>query len=947
MLLIKRKALSGSLAWLVLFAVSPAVFAQDAGEDKGPPRDEAGFIGSLLDEYSGLTDIAQTALDAFKQKEPSLKEQADFLQARIYVKRGRTEDAQKIIDGFKAGNPKAQAVKLEMAIYFHQVGEAEKSKKLFDDFFAVYKDKKPDDPDVLNAYINASFILADIRKNEGKWGEAVKYYKQLVTGAKEKKIRRIFMVETANAYVELAKKTDDAAKKNEHLQNADKYARDAMWIYDEVFGKAIVALVNIELAKGDRSKAKSLVAEYKSDINGIENSLRDARVMHLSPRAHLRYILGEVYLEEAKSAHAAGDRDKAKGSYGRAANEFINAFLKYEGNDWSDRAGLAFKELEGWASENGYPKMKAPDGTDGKIARRLLALAKKLKQQRQFADAVPKYLEVLNAYPRTSATGEALGGLASSFAEIGDDISALATIEYAAERFGGENGDESAGTAVRSMASFWFKKKDNELAGRACKLLGLNFVNDPYSPQLLYGAAELERQKENNQEALFLYENIVNKYPGDAFAVKASGRLGFAAYDAGDFESAVKWFEKGVELSPPGPRRAEAKFRLANSYIKVNRIPNAIKTFLSLKKELDPNGPDKQLYYGNEANKEKTTDLLVQTSFFFGQSLTQLPKETKGVEKFQAMAIKEFDEFLKKYPKSDYAPKVLQKLGSLSLQTGKVEDAIKYFEEIPKKYPKFPGAKDIIYLIVDSAGKLGKQDIVRTYTEKMVGNIKAYSSGQLIRVGMRLIEFEMFDLAEKVMRAVASHPEAQADPQIEQRALGGLALSAFKRGNHEESLKAVDGLLTKYPKSANKLDMMFLQAASYREMEQYDKAVAILGDVTDQIISLTEKYPNRQQEFASAEVKKEQELALTYYAMGDVKKAVNSTFLLLNTRVARDDVEKAIFKEMCLRGIDWSIEGELWKPGLSMCEIFTETWPLDRENFELVRQKRGTIQNNL
>ena len=948
----------GKRVLCVLFlAFACRATAQDSSSEgekattAAPASSEFGFVNEIIDTY-GLPDIAQIALDKMNADGSGDKVELDFLQARIRIRQGKSEEAEKIVAGLKADNPKGQALKLELAIFYHSTGESEKSKKYFAEFFAIYKDKKPTDPVVLTAYINASYVLAEIRKTEGKWWEAVKYYKQLIEGSKDKKIKRIFMVEIANGYVQMAKATDDAKKKAEHLKSADKYARDAMWQYDETFVSAIVALVNIELAKGEREKALGLMKEYHNDIITIENQLRQQDLMRLSARCHLRLVKGDVLAEDMKTAHAAGDNAKAKKLLQLAAVEYMNAFLKYEGNDHSDQAGLRFKDLETWGVENGYPKLRAPAGTDGMIAGRLLALAKKLRAQRKFAEAIPKYLEVLNTYPETRASGEALGGLAMCYAETGDDLSALATVSYSAERFSGNRnasitaGEEAAGQGVRNIASYYYKKKDNFTAIRACKLLGFNFLKDPYSPTLLWSSGELERGEGNMAESTRCYEFLVEHYAGDANAVKAANRLGFNAYEANDFETAVKWFEKGIELSPPGPKKAEGMFRLANSYVKVGQLPKAIKQFSILKKELNPEGPNKLLYYGNETDKAASADLLEQTIFFFAQSLTQLPDDAKGAAQLRALAVKEFESFVVDYPKSKLAPKALQRLGLLKLQLEEVDLAIGYFEQIPKKYPNYPGAKDIIYLIVDSAGGLGKTEIVREYTEKMTSNLDAYSAIQLIKVGMRLIDFEMYDLAEKVLGKVSEHPDAKGDPNIEQRALMGLAEALFKRGNHEEALKVASDFITKYPKSARKLEAMFIQAACHRELKNCDESMKVLGDITAQARDLSILFPERAKEFASKEFKKESELAITNYSCGNTGAAINSVVLLLKTRKAQGAEQEAIFKELCLKGIDWCIELEKWKVGSDLCEIFMSKWPLDNENTAIVRQRRSTIQSN-
>ncbi|MFT7512683.1 MAG: TolA-binding protein [Candidatus Omnitrophota bacterium] len=930
--------------YLILgWGICVAGYAQEGSSEPPPDTDEWGFAAELLDVY-GLPEYAEIVVDQLRTKFPGQKDRVNYLIARIRVRQGKVEDAEKIVASFKEGNPKAQGVKLELAIFYHRQGEKAKSQKLFDEFFAVYKDELPTDPDVRLTYQTAAYTLAEISKSEGKFAEAVKYYRMIIKGSTNKDKKRTFMVEAANTLVELAKKQQgDAQKKT--LAEAEKFARDAMWNYDIIFGRAVVSLAYVRIIGGDREGALELIKNYKNDILTIENEIRDGNpgMLWMSPRCHLRYLTGEVIWEDTKKLHAAKEPEsKVMAGIGRAATEFINAFLKYQGNEYSDKSGLMFNVMDEWAKANGFGALQAPPGVKGAIMKRYLDLADRLRQQRQFAEAIPKYLDVLNQYPETPASGEGLGNLALCFTETKDDLSALATVRYMADRF---TDDQGAAKGVLRVLSKYGSNVESEQYRTILELFGLNFPSHPNAAKAAFNIAELKRKDGLEADAMQVYETIIAKYPKDKVAVLAAERLGFFYFDSGDYPNAEKYFNTYVDLAQPGPTKADGWFKLANTLSKIGKLRHAIKEFSRLKKELDKAGPNKDVYYGDPEDAVRSEALLEQTMFFFGQSLAQLPEGAPNRDKFFAVAKAEFEGLLKEYPKSPFAPKALKQLGMINLKLDNVDDAVAAFERIAKEYPETPGADDITYLIIDTAGKAGLKDLVKTYSQKVIDDPSPFSAQKLIRIGLRLVDFELYDEAEIIMGLVSKHPDAQADEKILQRALHGQALAAYKRGRYQEALDAADSLLEKYPTSPFKLDVTFIKVSSLRELKRYDEAITMLGAVTKDIGDLIRIYPDRKEEFQLAETVKEAELSSTFAAAGDVKKAIATVFRLsLNVNTP---AKKAIFKPACLQAIQWCLEEGKYDAGVEFCATFINLYALDKENNAKVRELRNQLQQKI
>jgi TolA-binding protein len=929
-----------SCSLLLGLGVSMSGYAQD---DSGTPvtdRDEWGFATEVLDAY-GLPEYAEIVVQQLRSKFPGQKDRANYLLARIRVRQGKPEEALKIVTSFKAGNSKAQGIKLELAIYYHRKGEKDRSEKLFNEFFAIYKDRLPTDPDVLLTYQTAAYTLAEISKSEGEFGEAVKYYRMIIKGARDKTKKRTFMVEAANTLVDHAKKQKGDARKKT-LAEAEKLARDAMWNYDIIFGRAVVSLAYIQIAGGDRTGALELIKSYKNDIITIENEIRKSNpsMIWMSPRCHLRFLTGEVIWEDTKRDHENKEPEKkVMAGIGRSATEFINAFLKYPGNEYSDKSGLMFNEMDKWAQDNGYGVLQAPAGVKGAIMKRYLDLADSLRQQRKFSEAIPKYLDVLNQYPETPVSGEGLGNLALCFAESKDHLSTLATVGYMADRFA-DDADTAKGM-LRVLAQYG-NKVDGEEYRTILELFGLNFPSHPNAAKAAFNIAELKRKDGRDAEAMAVYETIIEKYPKDKVAVLSAERLGFFYFDNEDYPNAEKYFNTYVELARPGPTKADGWFKLANTLIKIGKLPGAIKEFSKLKKELDKKGPNHAVYYGDPNDAKRSEHLMEQTMFFFGQSLAQLPEGAANRDKFFARAVQEFSDLLKSYPKSPFAPKALKQIGMINLKLDRVDDAVGAFERIAREYPKTPGADDITYLIIDTAGKAGLKGMVKTYSQKVVGNHASFSPQKLIRIGMRLLDFKLYDEAESIMSIVAKHPDAQADEKILQRALNGMALSAYRRGRFQEALEAANRLLETYPRSPYKLDATFRKAGSLRELGKHDEAVAVLGDVTKDIGDLIRIYPDRREEFRLAETRKEDELATTYAAAGDTKKAIATVYRM--SLSASTPAKKELFKPACLRAIQWCIDEGKYDAGLEFCTTFISLYALDKESTAKVREMRKVLQ---
>ena len=468
------------------------------------------------------------------------------------------------------------------------------------------------------------------------------------------------------------------------------------------------------------------------------------------------------------------------------------------------------------------------------MAKGQIRFADELYRARNYEEARVKYLELLNTYPEASISSGALYNLAVCYAEAKDVLMVRVISRYLAERFVDE-GDAVGNSLLRLGKRFTDLKKPEE-AKYFYEDFSFNFVNHDKAPQVLFLLAENARKNGDTENAIRYRGIIKEKYPNDSTFQNVLNRDAYELFSAENYAEAATAYAELAKAYTPGYEKAEARFYEAFSYGKQNDFKGALKSFNALKKDLAGTADDNPYLKSGDA---RFTALKEKIIFHFANFMSAVDKDDPLAEKLYPFAVSTYNEYLKDFPKGEFAPQSMYSRGKIELLQGKFEDATKTFNGLAADYPESSQGKSALFSLVKAAIEGGQAQVARDAVKRMLGDSKSYGANEFVRVGMFMMDNEFFDEAQQALEIVKSHPDAQDSDAILQRALFGLGRSNFEQGNCSGAITHLEEMLVKYPKSALLFDIYLLMADSFVCEENYSKAretlreVSILGSKVD------------------------------------------------------------------------------------------------------------------
>jgi len=165
--------------------------------------------------------------------------------------------------------------------------------------------------------------------------------------------------------------------------------------------------------------------------------------------------------------------------------------------------------------------------------------------------------------------------------------------------------------------------------------------------------------KRNCWMVILLLGIIICSTNGNALEMTAEKVMSFAdhLYEKGDYYRAITEYERLTFYFPESPLAKKAKYQIAMSYLKGEKLTQAIQQFSVLSKS----------YINEELGKN--------SQYMLAESYYQLKEYN--------LAIEVLDEFLRIYPKDPQADAARVKKGICYLRQGMWQSADKEFENIP------------------------------------------------------------------------------------------------------------------------------------------------------------------------------------------------------------------------------------------------------------------------
>ncbi len=214
-------------------------------------------------------------------------------------------------------------------------------------------------------------------------------------------------------------------------------------------------------------------------------------------------------------------------------------------------------------------------------------------------------------------------------------------------------------------------------------------------------------QEENNQvKSREYFAKLVEQFPQSPLVAESFFRLGEQAFDQGNYEKAIQFYSHLVTKKMWDNSFYDMSlYKLAWSYYKLNKYPDAISTFMFLLKDIDVQQRLKTQYLDRSS-----TDLRDEALQYIAISFS----EFGGPEKAR--------DFLLALGKNKYDDEILRRLGNIYRKQDRLELAIETYKILLKVDPRVSYAPDVQMDIVSCYKQLWDLKKANEAREQLVTN---------------------------------------------------------------------------------------------------------------------------------------------------------------------------------------------------------------------------------
>ena len=798
---------AAAFACVAFVGVRAADEAADQDQDAAAAKEELRYIEALVD--AGLPDFAEPVIAAAKKKWPHLGPKLKVLELQGDLRLGKFENVQKVIDGIKdKKSGDYWALRLAMADAYYARNMLTECRKIYNEFFAAVPTPGPD---LIEFYVNSGFKWAQMCVNERQYDDAAKMYDGLLARPLEEDTWCLLASEQVELLLRLASEASDpkqAKKRADYLARAEKYVDNLLWKSESqplFFGKAVAFKAHILMLRGKLEEAQSLVMEYLPQLAELHKTLLeqdpDGRLgyMKISPMPECRYLLASVLwkavqdetknpkpnedmIKDSLFGARKGNKRNGAGAY----NHAINVFVKYPESKWASSAGELAESIAKFVKARYKKDIKTNISADQmkKVRRLQFENAEEAFRNNNFASAVKAYGEILAQFPEAEESIGAVANLAESWLNLWQNekdakkkleprLSADAVEGYLAERFSGINPDfiRPAGDAVLRLAA---KERDMGALARSQELYDEYFDNYPThynAAQMALALGTRAYQAEDWETAIRYYSRIATQYTNSTSYASALSYLATCNGKIGNTAEQEKWLRAFVRASKKPMERTSAQLSLALMQQKrgfaafadaaetnetdraaIQRdatiaVIKAIKDFKTAADDITKMLEDKSL------DKEKRDKLLLQREqaiFLEGESWQrlQMPVGKMTLQHFRAFAVKAYEKYLSLYPKGQYGPVALVKIGTIWTAEQNMDKSQDAFARLQKDFPESEEAKNSVPRLAKTLIEMGlRAEGVKQYKQMLETTGGKYTAGQFLAAGNALEEAKEWDVA--------------------------------------------------------------------------------------------------------------------------------------------------------------------------------------------------------
>ncbi|HRT28662.1 MAG TPA: hypothetical protein P5527_02615 [Kiritimatiellia bacterium] len=799
----KRSKIFG--CWLVgLLSVGIPLcgaFAQTAAEEEAL-NEELKYIELL--QQMRMPDIADKVIAETKARFPEAAAKLKVSELKGLLSQGRFDDVQEKIDAIPDKNgPEFWALTLAKADAYYAFGKYADADKLYLSFFK--KVEKPSEA-LVSFYRDSAYKYVQMLLYLGRDSEALVAFRNLFKVPLEETIERQVRADMAELMIKLLPDVQKKEEKDKMLKEAEANVDKLLWKQDIWFGKAIVMKAHLFLIRGDLKGAQNLVENYMPQLRTIHDALieQDPKgsegLLRMSPMPQCRYLLAVLLMDEAMAEAKkdkpdedrikdllVGERDAQTGKRKQngAFNHFINVFIRFPESQWASEAGERSEILRKFIKTRYNADLRTPVTEDQmrRVREMQFAGARLVFSQNQFKEAIDKYLLVLNQFPEAPESVAALGDLAISYIETSDKdkeaaLMAETVIGHLSERFSCHPKlMKEAGDQMRRIGEHYGDLRMEDKRRQTYALFFRDYPEHYAAGQLVMSFGEREFTAKNYVGAMTYYRRLVETYTNSPYYFDAINRMAQIYKEEGQATNEIQTLEFYVERlgerERPGHALVVGTFRLADAYREygisllrggdtnetatvdaeqkaeaqkqgVNMLSRAVMNFNNVVKMLDENAAVYQQDDGEKQRNEQMRELAVFTK---AVCLTQINQPEDKLPVLRKLAINAYEDYVKRFPKGQYAPRAQLQIGTLHTILQDTANAQAAFEKLSKNYADSDEAKNSVPLQAAALIEIGlRGEGVAKYREMFAAG-GTYTEGQFMAAARALEANREYDMA--------------------------------------------------------------------------------------------------------------------------------------------------------------------------------------------------------
>ena len=859
--------------------------AQDADREmaEDPALEaEIAYVEALV--TYGSPDIAAPVIEATKKKWPASEARFFAIEVQGLLSMGKFEEAEKKIASLPDRNSvKFWAARLAVANNYFGRGQKEECIKIYNEFFDKFK-KPP--PEIRKFYFDACYTCGQLLAGNGQYAAAVERYEQLLTQLKGDDWSSL-ACETCDLYLKLIEQAGTSKQKERqaYLRAANSIADKLLWQLDKpvYFGRAVSMKALLKLQEGNVVQASALIDDYRPQLEDLHGQIvafdPDGKkgLLRQSPLPLCLYLQAKMLWDAAQKEYKEAKRDdekvksymfrpKVEGKRRVSQGAFAMAqsvFLNYETSSWAPAAGDMAQEIRDFAEKKYNAKIKISI-TAEQIAKVRAAQFRDANEKfvaGQYREAIDAYFQVLSKFPECPESIPAIENIISSYLDLMIETKSEAqkseyrqdadAVEgYLSERFC-ESKDKlmmtAAGDALIRVAAKESEYKDAARADRLYLEFCRNYRAHTSASSLAAAKGSELQRAERYDDAIKFWDVVAECYTNSSLYAVSLAQLSACHGKLGDSQKEIDYISRYLKVETVKIRRLQAQMQLAQMFQRrgleilkdasTNSVPEnverdekrgtaqiiyAVKNFLQFNKEAADAIKDPTT---NPEDKSKYAMLREAALFLVGECWSRMNRPEKNLELYRKRAAESYEEYLREFPKGQWAKVGYVKLGTIYTALGDMAKSKSALDRLSQFYPDSEEAKNAKPRLAKNLIEMGlKKEGAELYGE-MLRTDGEYTATQYLNAGDALIEAKSWDYAnqafEKAIRLARTNQTV-----VVAKARLGQARSAWKQGSLAEAREAIDNFLSN-PKMAKMLiaadaNFMLVEIASEQGRTETD-----------------------------------------------------------------------------------------------------------------------------